>query len=89
MAARMDDEALVQLLRETILALVRLDGADLMAHQLGVLTVYLKEGPHTVRGLAAELDVSKPAISRALDLLGALDLARRQLDPKDRRNVLV
>jgi DNA-binding MarR family transcriptional regulator len=90
MTAAMDDDALVQLLRGTILALVRRDGADLTARQLGfLLTVYLTEGPHTVRGLAAGLDVSKPAITRALDRLGELDLARRQLDPQDRRSVLV
>jgi DNA-binding MarR family transcriptional regulator len=42
-----------------------------------------------VRGLAAELNVSKPAITRALDRLGELDLARRKVDPMDRRSVLV
>jgi len=57
---------------------------------LGVLlTCYLHEGPHTVRGLAADLNVSKPAITRALDRLGELDLARRKVDPMDRRSVLV
>ena len=53
------------------------------------LTVYLGDGPHTVRGLAAALNVSKPAITRALDRLGELDLARRKVDPADRRSVLV
>jgi len=53
------------------------------------LTCYLNEGAHTVRGLAAELNVSKPAITRALDRLGELDLARRKVDPLDRRSVLV
>ena len=42
-----------------------------------------------MRGLAAELNVSKPAITRALDRLGELDLARRKVDPADRRSVLV
>jgi DNA-binding MarR family transcriptional regulator len=70
--------------------LVRRDGADLSARQLGVfLTCYLNDGGHTVRGLAAELNVSKPAITRALDRLGELDLARRKVDPMDRRSVLV
>jgi DNA-binding MarR family transcriptional regulator len=83
-------DAQVGLLRETIVALVRRDGADLSARQLGVfLTCYLNEGAHTVRGLAAELNVSKPAITRALDRLGELDLARRKVDPLDRRSVLV
>ncbi|MBR0659480.1 MarR family transcriptional regulator [Neoroseomonas oryzicola] len=80
----------IGILRETIVALVRDDGPDLSARQLAVLlTVYLSEGPHTVRGLAADLNVSKPAITRALDRLGELDLARRKVDPADRRSVLV
>jgi len=83
-------DALLGVLRETIVALVRRDGPDLSARQLGVfLTCYLNEGGHTVRGLAADLNVSKPAITRALDRLGELDLARRKVDPMDRRSVLV
>src|SRR3954451_3627245 len=83
-------DAQVNLLRDTVVALVRRDGADLSARQLGVfLTSYLNEGGHTVRGLAAELNVSKPAITRALDRLGELDLARRKVDPLDRRSILV
>jgi len=53
------------------------------------LTCYLLDGGHTVRGLAAELNVSKPAITRPLDRLGELDLARRKVDPLDRRSILV
>jgi DNA-binding MarR family transcriptional regulator len=83
-------DAQVGLLRDTVVALVRRDGTDLSARQLGVfLTCYLKEGGHTVRGLAVQLNVSKPAITRALDRLGELDLARRKVDPLDRRSVLV
>jgi DNA-binding MarR family transcriptional regulator len=83
-------DAQVGLLRDTVVALVRRDGIDLSARQLGVfLTCYLNDGPHTVRGLATGLNVSKPAITRALDRLGELDLARRRIDPMDRRSVLV
>ncbi|MFC3125767.1 MarR family transcriptional regulator [Pseudoroseomonas globiformis] len=83
-------DQLISILRETIVSLVRRDGHDLSARQLGVfLTVYMSDGPHTVRGLAASLNVSKPAITRALDRLGELDLARRKTDPQDRRSVLV
>lgn len=90
MAASTASEQLLGVLRDTVVALVRRDGPDLSARQLGVfLTVYLTEGPHTVRGLAAELNVSKPAITRALDRLGELDLARRKVDPADRRSVIV
>ena len=90
MTATMGDDALTQMFRQTILALVRRDEADLTSRQFGVfLTVYLTAGPHTVRGLAAGLNVSKPAITRALDRLGELSLARRKVGPMDRRSVLV
>ncbi len=90
MAAAQQPDQMVGILRDTIVALVRRDGPDLSARQLGVfLTCYLQEGAHTVRGLAADLNVSKPAITRALDRLGELDLARRKVDPMDRRSVLV
>ena len=88
--ANSPSDQLVGVLRDTIVALVRRDGADLSARQLGVfLTCYLQDGAHTVRGLAAELNVSKPAITRALDRLSELELARRKVDPMDRRSVLV
>ncbi len=41
-----------------------------------------------MRGLSADLNVSKPAITRALDRLGELDFIRRKVDPLDRRSVL-
>ena len=53
------------------------------------LTCYLEAEAQTVRGLAAKLDVSKPAITRALDRLSEFDLVRRKTDPLDRRSVLV
>ncbi len=90
MAQASPSDQLVGTLRDTIVSMVRRDGPDLSARQLGVfLTCYLQEGAHTVRGLAAELNVSKPAITRALDRLGELDLARRKVDPMDRRSILV
>jgi DNA-binding MarR family transcriptional regulator len=90
MTATTDDAALTQVLRKTILTLVRRHEADLTSRQFGVfLTVYLTAAPHTVRGLAATLNVAKPVITRALDRLGELDLAQRKVDPMDRRSVLV
>ncbi|NPD65910.1 MarR family transcriptional regulator [Lichenicola cladoniae] len=90
MAQASTTDHLVTTLRDTIVSMVRRDGPDLSARQLGVfLTCYLQEGAHTVRGLAADLNVSKPAITRALDRLGELDLARRKVDPMDRRSILV
>jgi DNA-binding MarR family transcriptional regulator len=90
MAVPPTPDQLVAILKHTTVTLVRRDGADLSARQLAVfLTCYLMDGGHTVRGLAADLKVSKPAITRALDRLGELDYARRKVDPADRRSVLV
>ena len=81
---------LLGVLRATIVDLVRRDGPDLSARQLGVfLTCYLETEAQTVRGLAVKLNVSKPAITRALDRLSEFDLIRRKTDPLDRRSVLV
>jgi DNA-binding MarR family transcriptional regulator len=83
-------EQKTDVLRQTIVALVRRAGPDLSARQLGVfLTSYLEDEAQTVRGLAAKLAVSKPAITRALDRLAEFDLVRRKTDPLDRRSVLV
>jgi DNA-binding MarR family transcriptional regulator len=71
-------------------ASVRGDAPDLSARQMALmLSVYLGDAPHTVRGLALALKISKPAVSRALDRLGELGYIRRQRDDLDRRNVLV
>ena len=83
-------EALLRIMRDTTVQMVRRDGADLSARQLGVfLTCYTVSDPQTVRGLAALLRVSKPAITRALDRLVEFDLVRRMPDPLDRRSVLI
>lgn len=90
MATQFSTDQYIAILRDTVVSLVRRDGVDLSARQLGVfLTCYLDDGAHTVRGLASQLNVSKPAITRALDRLSDLDLARRKVDPADRRSVLV
>jgi DNA-binding MarR family transcriptional regulator len=80
----------LDLWRQVLAKSLAANGADLTARQmLLLLTVYRTEGPHTVRGLAAALGISKPAVTRALDRLGQLELARRKRDEADRRNVLV
>jgi DNA-binding MarR family transcriptional regulator len=80
----------LDLWRRALCETVRRDSPDLSARQLALLLhVYLTPPPHTVRGLADILNVSKPAITRALDRLGKLDLARRQRDETDRRSVLI
>lgn len=69
---------------------VRDDRPDLSARQLAILlTVYLTSPPHTVRGLAALLNLKKPAVTRALDKLSVLGFIRRATDEDDRRSILV
>lgn len=76
--------------REVTLEGVRSELPDLTQRQLAILLhVYLQPPPHTVRGLAKTLKVTKPAITRALDTLGRLQLLKRRRDEEDRRNVLV
>ena len=87
---RLHGSVALDLWRRALVASVRRDGPDLSARQLALmLTVYLTSPPHTVRGLAADLNVSKPAITRALDRLSVLGFIRRKVDQTDRRNVLV
>jgi len=76
--------------RDVMTDAVRADNPDLSMRQWAILlTVYLHPGPHTVRGLARELNVPKPAISRALDALSILGFIRRVRDEDDRRIVNV
>ncbi len=69
---------------------VRRDAPDLSARQMAIiLQIYLVNPPHTVRGLAAMLNISKPAVTRALDRLSLLGFVKRKRDTEDKRNVLV
>ncbi len=90
MAMQLDMQAALNLWRGVLVESVRGEGPDLSGRQMAILLqVYLLPPPHTVRGLAAELGISKPAVTRALDALGKLDFARRKRDESDKRSVLV
>ncbi len=74
----------------TLVDYVRSGEPDLTNRQMALLMlVYLDKGPHTVRGLARALNVSKPVVTRALNRLGALGYLRRQRDEADKRNIFV
>lgn len=76
--------------RRTMVNSVRLAAPDLSARQMALLlSVYLSKPPHTVRGLAKLLGVSKPAITRAVNRLSELGMVRRKTDEADRRSVLI
>lgn len=73
-----------------LIAYVRSGQPDLTNRQMALmLLVYETPGPHTVRGLANVLGVSKPVITRALNTLGSLGYLRRVRDETDRRNVFI
>ena len=85
-----DRERLLSAHLEALVAMVRSDEPDLTDRQKAVfLKVYLDEEGQTVRGLASYANISKPAITRALDRLAVFDLIRRRTDPNDRRSVIV
>jgi len=66
------------------------DGSDLTLRQMAILLqIYLVPPPHTVRGLAAVLGVTKPVITRALDSMGGMGLVERMRDGRDLRNVVI
>ena len=85
----MDQETLSHWMR-ALIAYVRSGEPDLTNRQMALLLlVYLTPGPHTVRGLARTIGVSKPVVTRALNTLGALGYLRRERDQDDRRNVFI
>lgn len=92
MALTTDDRLRAKLLRgylNATVTMVRSDAPDLTDRQKTVmLKVYLDDDPQTVRGLAHYCEISKPAITRALDRLAEFDFIRRKTDPLDRRSVI-
>jgi len=81
---------ILELWQKAAMAIVRSELPDLTTRQMAVLlSVYCSPPPHTVRGLARKLDVSKPVITRAIDTLAAHGLLRRRRDAEDRRSVLI
>lgn len=80
----------LRLWHDVALTRVRGQVGDLTERQMLILlTIYLETPPHTVRGLAAKLGVTKPVITRALDTMGAMGLVSRKRDDNDRRNVII
>ncbi|MEM8616661.1 MAG: MarR family transcriptional regulator [Pseudomonadota bacterium] len=78
----------LDLWRRALTAYVRSEDSDMTARQQAVMmTVALTPGPHTVRGLASQLNIAKPAITRALDVLAKQGFIKRIPDPADLRSV--
>ena len=80
----------MHLWHRVMLAMLKRELPNLTARQFALLLhVYLGPPPHTVRGLAARLNMSKPAVTRALDRLSALDFVKRAGDGTDKRSIVV
>ena len=80
----------MNLWHRVMVATLERDLPALTARQFALwLQVYLGPTPHTVRGLAARLKMSKPAVTRALDRLSALGFVTRMRDKSDRRSVII
>lgn len=90
MALEIKPSQALKLWRQVHLDLVQDAHSDLSVRQTAILlTIYLELPPHTVRGLASRLGVTKPVITRALDSMGKLDLVSRRRDERDRRDVVI
>ena len=79
-------------LHELLFALVTDPGSrDWTVRQLLVLLDLARpaRSPATIRGLSADLRISKPAVTRAIDALEHAGFAAREADPRDRRSVLI
>ena len=90
MAVTLTFDQALDILRGAVIESVRNDPRDLTQRQMAViLIVYLGEASRTVRELAAELGIGKPAITRALDKLEGLGLVKRLADVRDKRSIIV
>lgn len=81
-----DDCHVLDVWTEVMVNGVRDDGPDLSARQLALmLMVHRRSGPHTVKRLSIDLNISKPAITRALHALGHAGFVQRVHPDHDRR----
>ncbi|WP_298916128.1 MarR family transcriptional regulator [uncultured Algimonas sp.] len=89
-ASRLSSTLALALWKDVTISSVAGDMPDLSARQTAVLMcVYLEDGPHTVRSLAARLNVTKAVISRAIDRLKSYNYILRADDPRDRRSIVL
>ncbi|KQO76980.1 MarR family winged helix-turn-helix transcriptional regulator [Rhizobium sp. Leaf262] len=90
MSVELSPSQALSLWHRVVLAQVEEDAPDLTLRQMAILLhIYFVPPPHTVRGLASVLGVTKPVITRALDSMGLMGLVERERDQRDRRNVII
>lgn len=88
--SRMNNREALALWHRVTMETVISSTPDLTARQLAMMTtVYLEVGPHTVRSLAAKLNVTKAVITRAIDTLEGYQFLERGPDPRDKRSVII
>lgn len=86
----MSERQSLDLWRRAVSSYVRTCELDLSARQQAIfMTVALQAGPHTVRGIAADLNLAKPAVTRAIDTLEKAGFVRRRRDENDLRSIFV
>jgi len=54
-----------------------------------VIMLSMRDGPQTVRGLAAKLNLHRPAITRSMDKFVGRGWVTRYPDPQDKRSVFM
>ena len=82
--------ASLEMMRRVSEETIQTGALDLTARQFALLlSIFMRPGPHTVRDLATALDLPKPAVTRALDVLEKQGLVRRKRDKKDKRDVSI
>lgn len=63
---------------------------DLTMRQLAIMDLVANDpGPHTVRGVARQLGIVRPVVTRALNTLGELGFLMRAPDPDDGRSLYI
>jgi DNA-binding MarR family transcriptional regulator len=79
-----------EVLKDSLVAIVKTNAFDMTTRQLTIFLIcYMNDGPHTVRGVAAALQIPKPTVSRAFDKLEHDNLLVRRRDKQDRRSIVV
>jgi len=81
---------LCKILQSVPIFLVEQEQRDFPMRQLSeFLVCYQCEDAQTVRGFASRLNIPRSSVTRALDRLEELQLARREVETADRRSVTV
>lgn len=80
----------LEMLHRVSSEVVRAGDVDLSSRQFAVLlSVFMRSEADSIRDLSTRLDLPKPAVTRALDVLESHGFVRRKRDRDDKRDVSV